>query len=42
MKEMIKDVVQEVLEAEIDDHLGYCKYGVTETKSGTMSIKNAN
>jgi transposase-like protein len=32
MKEMFKDVVQEVLEAEMDDHLGYDKYDVTEKK----------
>lgn len=36
MKEMFKDVVQEVLEAEMDDHLGYGKYNVSE-KKGTNS-----
>jgi transposase-like protein len=29
MKEMFKDVVQEVLEAEMDSHLGYDKYEVS-------------
>jgi len=32
MKEMFKDVVQEVLEAEMDDYLGYDKYEVSEKK----------
>lgn len=32
MKEMFKDVVQEVLEAEMDDHLGYDKYDISEKK----------
>jgi len=36
MKEMFKDVVQEVLEAEMDDHLGYDKYKVSE-KVGSNS-----
>jgi transposase-like protein len=36
MKEMFKDVVQEVLEAEMDDHLGYDRYDVSE-KKGTNS-----
>jgi len=32
MKEMFKGVVQEVLEAEMDDYLGYDKYDVSEKK----------
>ena len=32
MKEMFKNVVQEVLEAEMDDHLGYDRYDVSEKK----------
>lgn len=30
LKEMFKDVLQELLEAELDEHLGYGKYNVTE------------
>ena len=29
LKEMFKDVLQEALEAEMDEALGYCKYGTT-------------
>jgi transposase-like protein len=36
MKEMFKDVMQEALEAEMDDHLGYDKYDVA-TKSSSNS-----
>lgn len=36
MKEMFKDVMQETLEAEMDDHLGYDKYDVS-TKSSSNS-----
>lgn len=32
MKEMFKGVVQEVLEAEMEEHLGYDKYDVSEKK----------
>lgn len=33
MKEMFKDVMQEALEAEMDDHLGYDKYDVASKSS---------
>ena len=29
LKEMFKDVLQEALEAEMDEELGYCKYDAT-------------
>jgi len=36
MKEMFKDILQEALEAEMDEHLGYDKYNVAE-KTGINS-----
>lgn len=33
MKDMFKEVLQEVLEAELDDHLGYGKYNVGEKET---------
>jgi transposase-like protein len=36
MKEMFKDVIQEALESEMDDHLGYDKYDIA-TKSSSNS-----
>lgn len=43
MNEIFKDVVQEVLEAEMDDHLGYDKYDVSEKKiaNSRMDIKKS-
>lgn len=33
LKDMFKDVLQEMLEAELDDHLGYGKYNVSEKET---------
>lgn len=33
LKEMFKDVLQEMLEAELDDHLGYGKYNISEKET---------
>lgn len=38
LKDMFKDVLQEMLEAELDDHLGYGKYNVSE--KGTTNSRN--
>lgn len=38
LKDMFKDVLQEMLEAELDDHLGYGKYDVSE--KGTKNSRN--
>ena len=37
LKEMFKDVLQEALEAEVDEALGYCKYDAT-TKNNDMVL----
>jgi transposase-like protein len=33
LKDMFKDVLQEMLEAELDDHLGYDKYNISEKET---------